>query len=94
MNFAKFLRTSSFKENLGTTASGFFYYFTVLPLGELIGTSLSISGHVLSQHSNVINIMNINDLVAAAWKNTFLGDITRNLAAVFYRLISVFICTY
>ena len=33
-----------------------------------------------------MNIMNLNDLVAAAWKHTFLGDITWNLA-VFCRLI-------
>ena len=40
-----------------------------------------------------MNIMNLNDLVAAARKHTFLGDITWNLA-VFCRLISVSIRTY
>ena len=53
----------------------------------------SIFVHVLSQFSNVMNIMNLNDLVAAAREETFLGDITWNIA-VFCRLISISICIY
>ena len=40
-----------------------------------------------------MNIMNLNDLVAAAREETFLGDITWNIA-VFCRLISISICIY
>ena len=40
-----------------------------------------------------MNIMNLNDLVVVAWKHTFLGDITWNLA-VFCRLASISICYY
>ena len=74
--FCKIFKNLFFTENLRTTASEFFIHFTVLPPGELMETSLSIFGHVFSRHSNVMNIMNLNDLVAAAWKHTFLGDIT------------------
>ena len=91
--FSKILKNLFFAENLRTTASGFFYSFYFSEPSELIETSLFYFGHVLSRHSNVMNIMNLNDLVAAAWKHTFLGDITWNLA-VFCRLISISIYTY
>ena len=93
VNFAKFLRTSFLQKTSGQLLLDFLIHFTVLPLGELIGElGESISGHVLPTHSNVMSIMNLNDLVVAASKNTFFGDITRNLA-VFCRLISIFIRT-
>ena len=93
VNFAKFLRTSFLQKTSGQLLLHFLIHFTVLPLGEVIGElGESISGHVLPTHSNVMNIMNLNDLVVAASKNTFFGDITRNLA-VFCRLISIFIRT-
>ena len=76
------------------TASGFFYSFHCFAAWWTNrNQSFSIFGHVLSRHSNVMNIMNLNDLVLAAWKHTFLGDITWNLA-LFCRLISISICTY
>ena len=93
VNFAKFLRTSFLQKTSGQMLPDFFIHFTVLPPGELIETSLSSYRHVLSRHSNVMNIMNLNDLVAAAWKHTFLDDITWSLA-VFCRLISISICIY
>ena len=40
----------------------------------------------------MMNIMNLNNQVVAAWEHTFLGDIRWNLA-VFCRLISISICT-
>ena len=92
VNFANFLRTS-FTELLRTTASGFFIHFTVLPPGELIETVFFYFWTCFTRHSNVMNIMNLNDLVLAAWKHTFLGDVTWNLA-VFCRMISISIGTY
>ena len=81
-------------EHLRTTASEFFYsfyYFATRWTNR--NKSLSIFGHVLSQHSNVINIMNLNDLVVAEWKHSFLGDITWDLA-VLCGLTSISLCTY
>ena len=93
-NFAKFLRTS-FLWNISRQLLLIFfnsiYYFSTWRTNR--NQSLSIFGHVLSQHSNVINIMNLNDLVVAEWKHTFLGDITWDLA-VLCRLTSISLCTY
>ena len=88
VNFPKFLKTSFLQKTSEQLVLYFFYSFYCFAPGELIETSLSIFGHVLSQHSNVMNIMNLNNLLAAVWKHTFLGDITWNLA-VFWRLISI-----
>ena len=81
MNFAKFLRTSFLQKTSGQLLLEFFIHFTVLPSSELTETSLSFFRHVLSRHSNVMNVINLKDLAAAAaWEHPFLGDITWNLA--------------
>ena len=91
--FCKIYKNLLFTENFQTTASVFFYSFYCFATWLTNRNRSFYFGHVLSCHSNVMNIMNLNDLVAAARKHTFLGDITWNLA-VFCRLISASIRTY
>ena len=94
VNFAKFLNLF-FTEHLRTTA-GFFYSFYCFlpPAGELIETSFFLFLDMFHHSFRTwLNIMNLNDLVVAAWEHAVLGDITWNLA-VFCRLINVSVCTY
>ena len=61
VNFAKFLKTPFFKEHLWTIASGFFHSLNCfLPPSEPIESGFPIFEHVLSRHSNVMNIINLD----------------------------------
>ena len=84
-------------EHLQTTASGFFHSFRCfLSPSKLIKTSFFYFLNMFYQEFRTwgMNIINLNDTVVAAWKHTFIGDITWNLA-VFCWLINVYrLCTY
>ena len=75
--FGKIFKNVFFTGHLRTTASEFFYlFYCFLPTGEARFFSIFVS----SRLSNVMVIVNLNDLVVVAWKHKFLGDITWNLA--------------
>ena len=99
VNFAKFWRTSFLKNSFGQLLLDIFYLFHcfVTPWTNR-NQSFSIFRHVFSWHSNVVNIMILNDLVVVSWKHTFLGDITWNLVVfldwlVFLYVLTEFVCS-
>ena len=85
--FYKIFKRLFFIEHLLLDFSIYFTVFATLWTNR--NQSFSIFGHVFSQHSNVMNIMNLNDLVVAAWKHIFLGWYHMELSGVLYSYMCI-----
>ena len=98
MNFAKFLRTSFLQKTSGQLLLDFFYSFYCFACRW---TYRNQSFYFWTCFITVFKrdeIMNLKDLVAAAWKHIFLGDIAWNLECfvdwlIFLYVLTEFLCS-